>query len=598
MEWLSMFEYKGAYFGSLTVAKETLDMMPDYVIRDDDVVILTYPKAGTNWTIEIVNKLMRAAGKTDILAKDIPWFIEGRLPDFGKPGHVIVKDHPSPRIVHTHLPRHLAPKMISNPTGKVKVIMVMRNPKDTAVSLYHYLEKYQVLLLGTASVTTCNWDKFAQDFLDGFAPFGDFYDHALGWWQMKDDPHFLFLKYEDMKKDVSSAVGKMKEFLDITLDDVTTSDIVESCTIASLKAAWTESGATTKSLIARKGVVGDWKNTFTVPQSEAYDAKYKEKLEGTGLQFDFEFTFEGTKFLVAWNEIERRRYRKDALEMERWFKYKGAYFDPLLVTKETLDMMPDYVIRDDDVVILTYPKAGTNWTIEIVNKLMRAAGKTDMQAKDIPWFIAGTLPEFGQPGHLIVKDHPSPRIVHTHLPWHLAPKMISNPKGKVKVIMVMRNPKDTAVSLYRFLEKFKDLSATSLTTATWEKCAQDFLDGIAPHGDFYDHALGWWQMRDDPHFLFLKYEDMKKDLSSAVGKIKGFLDITLDDVTTSDIVESCAIASLKAAWTESGAQTKSLIARKGVVGDWKNTFTVAQSEAYDAKYREKLEGTGLQFDFE
>ncbi|XP_066278948.1 sulfotransferase 6B1-like [Branchiostoma lanceolatum] len=283
--------------------------------------------------------------------------------------------------------------------------------------------------------------------------------------------------------------------------------------------------------------------------------------------------------------------------MEQWFEYKGAFFDPRVVTKETLDNMPDYVIRDDDVVILTYPKAGTNWTIEIVNKLMRAAGKTDMQTKDIPWFFEGKLPEFGKPGHVIVENHPSPRIIHTHLPWHLAPKKISKPKGKVKVIVVMRNPKDTAVSLYHFLAKFEVLTGIQ-SVISWDKCAQDFLNGIAPHGDFYDHALGWWQMRDDPHFLFLKYEDMKKDLSSAVGKMKEFLDITLDDVTTSSIVDSCTFASLKASWAESGNQTKSLIVRKGVVGDWKNTFTRAQSEAYDAKYREKLEGTGLQFDFE
>ncbi|XP_078581946.1 sulfotransferase 1B1-like [Branchiostoma floridae x Branchiostoma japonicum] len=119
-----------------------------------------------------------------------------------------------------------------------------------------------------------------------------------------------------------------------------------------------------------------------------------------------------------------------------------------------------------------------------------------------------------------------------------------------------------------------------------------------PLGDFYDHALGWWQMRDDPHFLFLKYEDMKKDLSGAVRKVKEFLDISLDGVTTESIVESCTFASLTSAWADSGNQTKSLIARKGVVGDWKNSFSESQSKAYDAKYRERLEGTGLQFDFE
>ncbi|XP_078581264.1 sulfotransferase 6B1-like [Branchiostoma floridae x Branchiostoma japonicum] len=283
--------------------------------------------------------------------------------------------------------------------------------------------------------------------------------------------------------------------------------------------------------------------------------------------------------------------------MDQWFEYKGALFDPKTVTKDSLDVIPDYVIRDDDVVIVTYPKAGTNWIIEIVNKLMRAAGRTDVRTEDIPWSIEATLPGFGQPGHVIMEDQPSPRIIHTHLPWHLAPKMITSPKGKFKAIVVMRNPKDTALSWHNFNRKLE--ASTGLQRDTpWDEFVQHFLDGKLLRGDFYDHALGWWQMRDDPHFLFLKYEDMKKDLPNAVKKIEGFLDISLDDVTTANIVESCTFASLTSAWADSGNQTKTLIARKGAVGDWKNSFSESQNKAFDAKYRERLEGTGLQFDFE
>ncbi|XP_078580489.1 sulfotransferase 1B1-like [Branchiostoma floridae x Branchiostoma japonicum] len=282
--------------------------------------------------------------------------------------------------------------------------------------------------------------------------------------------------------------------------------------------------------------------------------------------------------------------------MDQCFEYKGILFNKWF-KKESLDVIPDYVIRDDDVVIVTFPKAGTNWIIEIVNKLMRAAGKTDVRAEDIPWCIEATLPGFGKPGHVIMEDQPSPRIIHTHLPWHLAPKMITNPKGKFKAIVAMRNPKDTAVSWHQFGCKL-ELSIGAQHVTPWDEYAQRFLDGKVELGDFYDHALGWWQMRDDPHFLFLKYEDMNKDLSSAVRKIKDVLDISLDDVTTARIVESCTFASLTSAWADSGNHAKTLIMRKGAVGDWKNSFSESQSKAYGAKYRERLEGTGLQFDFE
>ena len=36
----------------------------------------------------------------------------------------------------------------------------------------------------------------------------------------------------------------------------------------------------------------------------------------------------------------------------------------------------------------------------------------------------------------------------------------------------------------------------------------------------------------------------------------------------------------------------------GKIGDWKNTFTVAQSALFDKIYALKMQGTGLEFDFE
>jgi len=101
-----------------------------------------------------------------------------------------VENMASPRFIKTHLPVPLLPEQLNN--VKPKIVYVTRNPKDMCVSYYHYCK----LIHGLHG----SFEEFCDLFIQGKTPIGPIWDHILGFWEQKDEPNVLFIKYEDMKK--------------------------------------------------------------------------------------------------------------------------------------------------------------------------------------------------------------------------------------------------------------------------------------------------------------------------------------------------------------------------------------------------------------
>ena len=240
---------------------------------------------GTSWITQIL-RLMFEKDASKALQKVVPFM------DFGFPNEPtcleMLSDMMSPRIMASHLRPTFFGEAIQK--SSARFIVGMRNPKDVAVSYFNFHRAMGVL--GKFSGT---FDEFFSLFIKGDVVYGGFFEHVSAWWQYKDDPRFLFLFFEDMKKDPFKANKDISDFLKLDLTEKRLAEITEQTTFKVMKDDKTLNFGTLPafdfdpavSKYLRKGEVGNWVNTLTDDQSKAIDDKCKAMLEPLGIQFNF-----------------------------------------------------------------------------------------------------------------------------------------------------------------------------------------------------------------------------------------------------------------------------------------------------------------------
>ncbi|XP_032376195.1 cytosolic sulfotransferase 1 [Etheostoma spectabile] len=270
--------------------------MQSFHTRPDDILIATYPKAGTTWVtyiLELLNFGQTEAQTTIPIYKRVP-ILEAAFPILQQglgPSPPMYKgtDHLdnlaiSPRIIKTHVPVQFLPKSFWE--QKSKIVYVARNAKDTVVSYFH-LER-----MTTLHPEPGDWSNYLQRFIEGKMVFGSWFDHVNGWWEKKQtysNIHYMF--YEDLIEDTGREIDKLCCFLGLSPSAEEKEIIIGKVSFDVMKNDNMVNRSTvkkfdfTKSSFMRKGKVGDWKNHFTVTQDEKFDENYKQKMKNSTLQF-------------------------------------------------------------------------------------------------------------------------------------------------------------------------------------------------------------------------------------------------------------------------------------------------------------------------
>lgn len=191
-----------------------------------------------------------------------------------------------------------------------------------------------------------------------------------------------------------------------------------------------------------------------------------------------------------------------------------------------------------------------------------------------------------------------PRVLKTHLPYRVLRNALSN--TNTKLICLMRNPKDTLVSLFHFyrmnavLGKFK---------GTWDEFYKLFQQQRLMYEDWFKHTDDYWTQRSNPNVLIVKFEEMVENLREVVLKMARFLGKDLNSEAVERIVNWGQFDNLRKTMSINTKLYKAMdmkvtqFFRKGEVGDWKNYFSEAQSDEIDRMFSEQLSGRGLYFKY-
>ncbi|XP_046328093.2 sulfotransferase 1B1-like [Haliotis rufescens] len=276
---------------------------------------------------------------------------------------------------------------------------------------------------------------------------------------------------------------------------------------------------------------------------------------------------------------------KDSEGYGLMFREVGKNRIPKDFPEDVIREVPKLAMREDDIVITNWMRSGTHWMFEMISMLINNNTETIPKKKE------DHMLEY-QPISML-DALPSPRVLNTHLHFQYLPEDMKT--KRCKVVYLLRDPRDAHVSYYKLLIK----GSITGYEGGWKNWFALSLNGELSWGAWIDHVRDWEKVFEEYPNLdvhFWHYEDMKKSPLEELRKVSKFLGSNSTEELLQAIIDKCQLERMRCdkfqyEWLENG---QSIHYEKGVVGTWKEVFTVEQYEQFEKLYRRKMAGSKFE----
>lgn len=168
----------------------------DFEVFPDDVFIVSFPKSGNTWTRFLIANLLHPEepatfGNIDRLVPESEGLTRNELKRMSRP-----------RIMKSH--QYFDPRFR-------KVIYIVRDPRDVAVSQFHFYRKRRRI------TDDYPIQQFVTRFVAGdTSDYGSWGDNVVSWLATRQNsPNFLLLRYEDMVANTLESMMQVATFLGV-----------------------------------------------------------------------------------------------------------------------------------------------------------------------------------------------------------------------------------------------------------------------------------------------------------------------------------------------------------------------------------------------